>query len=93
MAVVGMSSAVRGLLPKASGAASHIGGMAAKGTRYAGRKMGGTATGTNLASSVVRAGRVMGRNKGMVGAGIMGMGAGAAGMGMSRRGSQNYPMY
>lgn len=50
--------------------------------------------GTNLASSVVRAGRVMGRNKGMVGAGIMGVGAGGAFMGMrGGRGSQNYPMY
>lgn len=91
--MVGASSAVRGLLPKASGAAHGLGGLAAKGTRKLGRRMGGTATGTNLASSVVRAGRVMGRNKGMVGAGMMGMGAGGAFMGMRGNGSQNYPMY
>jgi len=91
--MIGMSSGVRGLLPKASGAASRIGGMAARSTRRLGRAMGGTGDGTNVASSVVRAGRVMGRNKGMVGAGIMGMGAGGAAMGMRGRGSQNYPMY
>lgn len=39
---VGMSSAVRGLLPRASGAANTLGGLAARGTRMAGRALGGT---------------------------------------------------
>jgi hypothetical protein len=88
-----MSSGVRGLFPKASGAASYIGGMLGLGVRRLGRSMGGTRDGTNLASSVVRAGRMIRRNRTTVGAGVMGMGAGGALMKRRNRGSQNYPIY
>lgn len=89
----GYSSGVRGLMARSSGAASFVGLKAAQGTKFAGRKMGGTRGGSNLGSNVLAGGNSMLRNQKAVGAGIMGMGAGAVGMGMRGGGSQNYPMY